>query len=75
MIHITASSLRGNLFSVLKKVASGEQVVVIHNKKPVACLQPIEKEDWRDKMLQKPKLCVPPDEIMKPVEDIWKDFI
>ncbi len=74
MIHITATSLRGNLFSILKKVESGEQVVVIHNKKPVACFEPIKKEDWREKV-QKSKLCVSPDEIMKPVEDIWEGFI
>ncbi len=75
MLHITATSLRGNIFSILKKVESGEQVVVTHNKRPVACLQPVIKKDWRDKITQKPTLCVPPDEILKPVEDTWEDLI
>ncbi len=75
MTNITATSLRGNLFAILKKVEAGEKIVVTHNKKPVACLQPVEKKDWREQVAQKPRLCVSPDEILKPVEDIWEDYI
>nr|WP_320193507.1 type II toxin-antitoxin system Phd/YefM family antitoxin [uncultured Desulfobacter sp.] len=45
MINISATSLRANLFAILKKVESGEQVVVTHNKKPVAYLKPVKKDD------------------------------
>lgn len=75
MINISATSLRGNLFAILKKVESGEQIVVTHNKKPVAYLKPVKKKDWRNQVAQKPKLLVSPDEIIKPVEDIWENYL
>jgi prevent-host-death family protein len=75
MLEISATSLRGNLFAVLKKVESGEQVIIIHNKKKVACLKPVQKTDWREKIPQKPKLLVPPDEFVQPVSDVWEDYV
>nr|WP_319393479.1 type II toxin-antitoxin system Phd/YefM family antitoxin [uncultured Desulfobacter sp.] len=75
MINISATNLRGNLFAILKKVESGEQVVVTHNKKPVAYLKPVKKGAWRDQVAQKPKLLVSPDDIIKPVEDVWEDYL
>jgi antitoxin (DNA-binding transcriptional repressor) of toxin-antitoxin stability system len=56
-------------------VESGEQVIIIHNKKKVACLKPVQKTDWREKIPQKPKLLVPPDEFVQPVSDIWEDYV
>ncbi|NWH06789.1 type II toxin-antitoxin system Phd/YefM family antitoxin [Desulfobacter latus] len=75
MINISATSLRGKLFEILKRVESGEQIVVTHNKKKVAYLSPIKKHDWRNQLSEKPKLLVPPDEIIKPVTDIWEGYI
>ena len=75
MINITATSLRGNLFAILKRVESGEKVVITHNKKKVAYIKPVKKTDWRKQSVKKPKLLVPPDEFIKPVEDIWDDYI
>ena len=75
MLEISATSLRGNLFAVLKKVESGEQVIIIHNKKKVACLNPVQKTDWREKIPQKPKLLVALDEFVQPVSDIWEDYV
>ena len=75
MLNISATNLRGNLFAILKKVEAGEQVVITHNKKKVAYLKPVKKEDWRNQVVQKPKLLVPPDEIIKPVDDIWESYI
>ncbi len=75
MLNITATSLRGNLFAILKKVESGEKVVITHNKKKVAYIKSIKKTDWRKQSLEKPKLLVSPEELIKPVEDIWNDYI
>ncbi len=75
MINITATSLRGNLFAILKRVESGENVVITHNKKKVAYIKPVKKTDWRKQSVKKPKLLVSPEEFIKPVEDIWDDYI
>ena len=75
MINISATSLRAKLFEILKRVESGEQIVVTHNKKKVAYLTSIKKQDWRNQLSEKPKLLVPPDEIIKPLTDIWEDYI
>ncbi len=75
MINITATGLRGNIFAILKRVESGENVVITHNKKKVAYLKPVKKSDWRKQCTKKPKLLVSPDELIKPVEDVWEDYI
>ena len=75
MINITATSLRGNLFAILKRVESGENVVITHNKKKVAYIKPVKKTDWRKQSVKKPKLLVSPEEFIKPVDDIWDDYI
>lgn len=75
MLNITATNLRGNLFAILKRVESGEKVVITHNKKKVAYIKPVKKTDWRKQNAEKPKLLVSPEELIKPVEDIWDDYI
>ncbi len=75
MINITATSLRGNLFAILKRVEAGENVVITHNKKKVAYIKSVKKIDWRKHNTEKPKLLVSPEELIKPVEDIWDDYI
>lgn len=75
MLNISATSLRGNIFAILKKVESGEQVVITHNKKKVAYLKPVKKMDWREKSVNKPKLLVSPEEIIKPIQEGWEDYV
>ena len=65
MLNITATDLRGGIFAILKKVESSENVVITHNK----------KSDWRKQCTKKLKLLVSMDELIKPVEDIWEDYI
>lgn len=74
MLNISATNLRGNLFEILKKVEAGEKVIIRHNKKEIACIVPLKKMDWRTKVTSKPKLLVSPEEIIKPIEDIWEDY-
>jgi len=74
MLEITATSLRGNLFAILKRVESGEKVVITHNKKKVAYIKSVKKTDWRKPNAEKPKLLVSPEELIKPIEDIWDEY-
>ena len=75
MIRITATKLRNNLFDILDKVAQGETIMIQRNNQEVARLLPLHKPDWRKNMKVKPKILVPPDELIKPIEDIWEDYI
>lgn len=33
------------------------------------------KGDWRDKMTIRPRLLVPPEEIIHPIKDIWEGYL
>ena len=75
MIKITATKLRKNLFEYLDKASEGETIVIQRNNQDVARIVPIHQIDWRDKMSIKPKLLVSPDEFIKPIEDIWEEYV
>ena len=75
MITISATKLRNDLFNYLEKVVSGETIVIYRNKKQVAKLMPPNISNWREQVKIKPKLLVSAEEIIKPIEDIWKDYI
>lgn len=75
MIKVSATKLRNNLFDYLDKTAEGETVVIQRNNQEVARLVPIGQINWRDKMNIKPKLLTSPEEFMKPIKDIWEDYV
>ena len=75
MIKISATKLRNNLFEYLDKASSGETIVIQRNNHDVARIVPIHKIDWRDKMSIKPELLVTPEELIKPIEDIWEEYV
>ena len=75
MVTITATKLRSNLFSYLDMVVNGETIIIYRNKKQVARLVPPNISNWREQIKIKPKLLVSPEEIIKPIEDIWQDYI
>ena len=75
MVTITATKLRSNLFSYLEMVVNGETIIIYRNKKQVAKLVPPNISNWREQINIKPKLLVSPEEIIKPIEDIWQDYI
>jgi hypothetical protein len=35
----------------------------------------VPKTDWRDNMKVQPKVLVSPEDLIKPLEDIWEDYI
>ena len=74
MIKITATKLRNNLFEYLDKASEGETIVIQRNNQDVARIVPTHQIDWRDKMSIKPELLVSPEELIKPVEDIWEEY-
>lgn len=75
MIKVTATKLRKNLFDYLDKAAQGETIVIQRNNQEVARLVAIHSINWRDKMTIKPKVLVPPQELKKPIDDIWEGYI
>ncbi len=52
MLNITATGLRGNIFAILKRVESGEKVVITHNKKKVVYLKPVKKRSGANNVLK-----------------------
>ncbi len=75
MIKVSATKLRNKLFDYLDKAAEGETIVVKRNNQEVACLVPLRQTNWRDKMNIKPKLLTSPEELIKPIKDIWEDYV
>jgi prevent-host-death family protein len=75
MIKISATKLRNNLFNYLDKASAGETIVIQRNNQDVARIVPTHQIDWRDKMSIKPELLVSPDELIKPIEDIWEEYV
>lgn len=75
MIKVTATKLRNNLFDYLDKASEGETIIIRRNNKEVARLIPTRQTNWRDKMTIKPQIMVAPEELIKPVEDIWEKYV
>ncbi|HFQ93068.1 MAG TPA: type II toxin-antitoxin system prevent-host-death family antitoxin [Anaerolineae bacterium] len=75
MVKVSATKLRNNLFEYLDKAAAGEIIVIQRNNQEVARLIPTKQTNWRDKMHITPELLVPPDEFIKPIEDIWENYV
>ncbi|MBW2449185.1 MAG: type II toxin-antitoxin system prevent-host-death family antitoxin [Deltaproteobacteria bacterium] len=73
MIKISATKLRNNLFDYLDKASAGETIVIQRNNQDVVRIVPTHQIDWRDKMSIKPELLVSPEELIKPMEDIWEE--
>jgi len=75
MITISAIKLRNNFFKYLEKVVDGETILIISNNQKVAKLVPTTIPNWRKHIKAKLKLLVPPEAIIKPIEDIWDDYV
>jgi len=75
MIFVSATKLRNNLFEYLDKISKGETVIIQRNNEEVARMVPIHKVNWRDKMSVKPRMTVAPEEFIKPLEDIWEEYV
>jgi prevent-host-death family protein len=75
MIKVSATKLRSRLFDYLDKAAAGETIVIQRNKREVARLVPARPGNWRDRMTVSLQILVSPDELIKPIDDIWADYV
>ena len=74
MITVSATSLRSKLFDYLDKAAQGETIIIQRNNREVARLVPTRQTNWRTQMSSVPKFLVSPEELIKPLDDIWEDY-
>ncbi|MCP4417633.1 MAG: type II toxin-antitoxin system prevent-host-death family antitoxin [Chloroflexi bacterium] len=74
MIKVSATKLRKYLFDYLDKATAGEIIMIQRNNREVARLVPITQTNWRDQMKITPQLLVSPEELMKPLDDVWQDY-
>ena len=75
MVVVSATALRKNLFSYLDRAANGEVVVIKRNRCEVARLVSTQPVNWRKKMTVKPKIEVSEEEFVKPLEDVWEEYL
>jgi prevent-host-death family protein len=74
MIRISATKLRTHLFDYLDKAAAGEIIIIHRNNREVARLTATQSGDWRKKMKLIPQLLVTPEELIKPLDDVWAEY-
>jgi prevent-host-death family protein len=75
MIRVSATKFRNHLFDYLEKVAAGETVIILRNKRAVARLVSTEPGEWREKMKLTPQFLVAPAELVKPLDDLWAEYV
>jgi len=75
VIKVSATKLRKYLFDYLDKVSAGEIIMIQRNNQEVARLVPAKQMNWRDKMKATPELLVLPEELIKPLADVWEEYV
>jgi prevent-host-death family protein len=75
MVNVSATKLRNNFFDYLDKAAKGEIIAIRRNNQEVARIIPTYQINWREKMSIKPELLVSPEELIKPIGDIWEEYV
>ena len=75
MITVSATKLRSNLFNYLDEASKGETIIIQRNNQEVARLIPTHQTNWRDKMTIEPEIMVETQAFIKPLEDIWEDYV
>lgn len=75
MLKVPAPKFRAHLFDSLDQVTEGETIIVERNHQEVAQVTPTQRPNWRERMTITPKLLVPADEFIKPLPDVWNDYL
>jgi prevent-host-death family protein len=75
MIKVSATKLRTNLFDYLAQAAAGETIIIYRNNQEIARLVSAQPGDWREKMKLTPHLLVAPEELCKPLDDLWAEYV
>ncbi len=74
MLKISATKLRQHLFDYLNRAAEGETIIIERKNQEVARLVSMKTVDWRNKMTIKPEILVSPDDLIKPMEELWETY-
>lgn len=75
MLAISTTQFRAQMFECLNKVADGETLVLLKNKKEIARIVPPGFGDWRDKMPARPIIKTSPETLMQPMENEWEEYL
>ena len=78
MTHVNATEFRKHLFEYLDRVESGETIAIQRKNKEIGRIVPSKSpksRDWQDRMTCKLEILVDPDELIKPIEGVWEDYI
>ncbi|MCB9008847.1 MAG: type II toxin-antitoxin system prevent-host-death family antitoxin [Ardenticatenaceae bacterium] len=75
MTTVSVTKFRKHLFEYLDRAAAGETIIIQRNNQNVAFLVPEAKANWRDHIKQTLQTNVSPEELMKPIADIWEDYV
>ena len=51
------------------------RLIIMFNNETSTIVKKNANEDWRSRMNIKPEILVSPDEIIQPMDDIWKEYI
>lgn len=74
MIKVSATKFRNHIFKYLDMIAAGETIVIERNGQEVGRLTAGGAEDWRKGMKTQPELLVDPEQIIEPLDDVWKEY-
>lgn len=74
-MKVSVTHFRKHLSDYLDKVTTGEIIIIQRHNRVVAHLVPVAQSDWRDKMKITPELLVSPEELIKPVVDVWEECV
>ncbi len=75
MLKVSATKLRTHLFEYLDKVVDGETIIIERNKQEIARIAATRLRDWREGMTIKPQILVSPEELIKPLDDLWEEYL
>jgi prevent-host-death family protein len=75
MIRVSATKFRNHLFDYLEQAAAGETIIIHRNNRAVARLVSTQPGEWREKMKQTPHFLVAPKELVKPLDDLWAEYV
>ena len=75
MIEVSATKLRTNLFEYLDKIEQGETVIIQRHNRKVVRMNPIHSTNWRRQLSQHLKIKASADELIKPIDDVWEDYV
>jgi len=75
MTTVSATQLNLHFFEYLEQVQNGATIVIESHQQEVARLIPTHSPDWRDRMRLQPKLNVSVEELIRPLSEIWEDYV